>query len=209
MLTFKYPMKPMRVDKSIFKKIDPSNYTLERKYDGFRCILIVDQKIKLFTRDKVPMEIPDNLVPQLEALHLKEGTILDGEIWTPTSRGSWRHNKQVKCQITFWDMIRNGPEDISGKPLRYRRECLEGIGWTQDSDLSITTMERPTLEVCEYIEKVANDFRSNSNSRSGFIHGVVIKRFDSPRRDNAVRCVEHPDWIKICFDGIKGWEPRM
>ncbi len=209
MLTFKYPMKPMRVDKSIFqRKGGLENYILERKFDGFRCILIVDQKIKLFTRGKVPMEVPDNLVPQLEALHLKEGTILDGEIWTPTHRGGWRHNKQVRCQITFWDIIKDGIQDISGKPLRDRRECLEGIGWAQDSDIGITMPEKPTLEVCEYIEKIANDFRSGQNSRSGFIHGVVIKKWDSPRRDNAVRCVEHPDWMKIVFDGLTGYEPR-
>jgi ATP-dependent DNA ligase len=78
---FLYPMKPVRANWNIFRTLDPSKYTMEAKYDGFRCLVQADDSISLWTRDKVRMAVPDNLAEQLQSLHLLPGTLLDGEIW--------------------------------------------------------------------------------------------------------------------------------
>ena len=198
-----YPFKPVRVDESIFDKIDNSKYLLEPKLDGFRVIIIANGSVKLWTREKKPIEIPDNLVSQLQALNLKKGTVLDGEIWTPTKRGSWRHNKGVQCLISLWDVIRDG-EDSSGRlPIEKRREILSRVIGPGTEDISVVDQFPMNKERFEIIKKSAVEHRSVTGTRSGFVHGVVLKRLGSPRRDHATRSTEHPDWLKLVLPNME------
>jgi ATP-dependent DNA ligase len=197
---WRYPQKPVRVNESIFEEINPDEYTLERKFDGHRLILIREENsIKFYTREKRIIEIPTNLLNQLQYLNIPKGTVLDGEIWTPTKRGSWRHNRDVVCSATFWDTMRFGYKNISNLPLSERRKFLLEVIPDGLPDLSFVLQEEVSLSKCLEIKKEAGKHKESTNAKSGFIHGVVLKRLDSPRRDNAVRSVEHPDWLKIIF----------
>lgn len=200
---WKFPFKPVRVGEEMLSKLSPGQYDLESKYDGFRVIPRTDPYgTRLWTREKQPIDATDNLTPQLAALNLKSGTVLDGEIWTPTKRGSWRHDKTVQCLITLWDVIRVGSKDLSKTPLEDRRRILQDLIGDNCPDIKVIESIEMTKENYDKIKEEANAFRDKTGSRSGFIHGVVIKRKKSPRRDHSTRSTEHPDWLKIVFPNM-------
>ena len=190
-------MKPVRVTEEVFKTIDPNKYVMEKKYDGFRALLIMNGSPKLWTRDKNRIELPNNLVDQLNALNLPEGTVLDGEIWNPLKRGSWRHDRGVKCQLTFWDVIRVGYKDMSQLPLEERKKILDNLVLGKCEDIGSVEQLPASLEGYRKIAEEAELHKEATGLRSGFIHGAVLKRKGSPRRDHAVRCAEHSDWMKL------------
>ncbi len=204
-LPWKYPFKPVRATWNIFKTVNPEQYIMEKKYDGWRAIVQVTKGgVSLWTREKRPIAMPDNLTKQLAELQLPEGTLLDGEIWNTSKRGAWRHNRSVVCALTLWDAIRVGPQDLSGQPLEARRAELDNIINGKGMPDVTTTEILPVMEqMAREIDQEAHSFRDSTQSRSGFVHGIVLKRRGSPRRDHAVRCVEHADWIKVVFEGMQ------
>jgi ATP-dependent DNA ligase len=173
---------------------------MEKKYDGFRAILIVDQTQELWTREHRKIEVPDNLRTQLLELNLPKGTVLDGEIWTPTKRGSWRHNRTVQCHLTFWDVIRSGTQDMSRDPLEKRFEELIKLVAGRVPEISTVERFQASLDGYRRIVEEAKAFKASTRSRSGFIHGAVLKRRNSPRRDHSTRCIEHSDWMKLVVE---------
>lgn len=206
---FKYPMKPVRVSESVFARLDLSNYTIERKYDGFRAIVTVSERVSVWTREKRHLPIPADLRIQIGQLGLPEGTVLDGEVWSPDKRGGWKGGEADPCMLAVWDVVRFGFEDMSNRPLEERRavlsEALKGSGGL----VSPVRVEEATIDVLEGIRDEANSIRSRRDARSGYVHGVVVKKTGSPRRDHATRSVTHADWLKIVFTGMEGWEPRQ
>ena len=189
-------MKPIRIDDGVFDRIDMSAYTIEEKLDGFRLILIVDNGVKLYTRQKNQMLIPDNLKSQLDCLSLPDGTILDGEIWNESKRGSWVHDRSSVCYLSFWDIMSFKYEDISAFPIEKRREILSNLV-PNEGDIRTSSYYQASKERYKEIKEMSIEFRRVNKSKSGFVHGAVLKRKGSPRRDNVVRSVEHADWLKI------------
>lgn len=203
-LPWKFPFKPVRATWSVFKTSDPAKYFMEKKFDGWRAIVQIGPGISLWTREKRQITMPDNLGKQLAELGLPDGTLLDGEIWNMSKRGAWRHNKSVVCALTLWDTIRFAHRDLSNEPIEIRRKQLEDlIGGKDTPDIKATEVLPADESLARKIDEKARSFREGTQARSGFIHGVVLKRRGSPRRDNAVRCVEHVDWIKVVFDGMQ------
>jgi len=201
---WKYPMKPVRASSAVLKTVDTSKYVMEKKYDGWRAIVIVNRGATLWTREKRKIDLPDNLREQFAVMGIPDGTILDGEIWNPTKRGAWRHNHSVVCNLTLWDAIRLDHKDLSNEPLEARRAKLESLFVGKSvPDIQMTELLVPSLELVTEIEQEAQSFRESTQARSGFIHGVVLKRKGSPRRDHVTRSVEHVDWIKIVFSGMQ------
>ncbi len=202
---WKYPFKPVRAKWSVFKTIDTSRYFMEKKYDGWRAMVQVGQDgVSLWTRDKQFIAMPNNLAIQLAALGMPEGTLLDGEIWNMSKRGAWRHDKSVICALTLWDAIRVDHRDLSNIAIGERRQELEKLlAGKNTPDIKATEILPADEVLARQIDEEARSFREGVNARSGFIHGVVLKRHGSPRRDHAVRCVEHADWIKVVFDGMQ------
>ena len=203
-----FPFKPVRVDKNIFERINTSNYTMESKFDGYRAIVIVNRVPELWTREKNRISTPDNLVTQLRQLNLPEGTILDGEIWNPLKRGGWKHSNGVECKLTLWDTIRYGMSDISAHPIEERRKALYSLMKPECEHIQAVEVLPASKENYQKILKEAAEVRADTAIRSGFIHGVVLKRNGSPRRDHATRSTEHPDWLKLVFANMSGWAIR-
>jgi len=202
-----YPMKPIRISKESLKDLDLGRYTLEKKYDGHRAILIVEGgKKKLFTRQKSPIAVPKDLEAHLSALDMEDGTVLDGEIWNPTKRGGWTSGNGRPSVLTFWDCVREGEFDLSQHPVEERRAALGRIiGEGNPGVQCVVAEEKFGKERVEEIFREASAVRKEIQSRSGFVHGVVLKLRGSRRRDHATRTQEHSDWMKIVFDGMSGW----
>lgn len=195
-----FPFKPMKINDSLLGSLKLDDYVLEKKYDGYRALLIVEEAgFKLFTRQKVELPIPNNLRPQIESLKLPTGTVLDGELWTPSSRGSWTHDRNVVCSLTFWDVIAFDGKSVGSNTLEERRAVLENLLGAGTENVGLVVQEPVTKERIEEIRKEAMEHRVASQSRSGFVHGVVLKRKGSPRRDNPNRSVEHADWMKLVY----------
>lgn len=203
-----FPFKPVRITEQLFRTTDWSEWTLERKFDGYRAVLIVNGANQLWTRERKPIAMPDNLKDQLEALNLPAGTVLDGEIWTPTKRGSWRHDKTVVCNLTFWDVIRAGTQDLSQERLEKRHERLVELIGGKTPNVTAVEQYPATVGSFESALKAAHNHRDSTDSKSGFIHGVVLKRSGSPRRDHPTRSTEHADWMKVVFSGMQSGEIR-
>ena len=192
-----FPMKPVRVQESIFGILDKSKYQMERKFDGHRALLIVDGRPRLWTRGHQLIEMPFNIEEQLKSIDFPDGTVLDGEIWNPDARGSWVSNRRVKCQLTFWDVIKLRQNDVGQKPLEERQTILDNLIAGKCPDVMSIKRELPDVHLLKNIR--AEAAQVHRNARSGFVHGVVLKRKASPRRDHSTRCVEHADWLKVVF----------
>jgi len=191
-------MKPVRTDDQVFSRLCMDNYDMEVKLDGFRLVLTVDNGVRMFTRQKNPIVIPENLIPQLSALGLPDGTILDGEIWNTDKRGAWQHNARSVCYVTFWDITRVGNLDVSNLPIEQRREKLREL---VKPSKDIFTINPTIANFDSYLEikKDAISHKARTHSKTGYVHGVVLKKKGSPRRDHVNRSIEHSDWLKICF----------
>lgn len=200
-------MKPKRVPMDFARTLPPDQWVLERKYDGHRAMVVLDGGVSLWTRDRVRTEAPTNVRAQLEELRIPDKTVLDAELWNPLKRGSWRHNPQVQCVLSVWDAVVIGGKDVGGLPLEDRRRRLEEAV-AEASHVRLVEQVPCSPEAIDQVLTEAREFRKAEAIRSGFIHGVVLKKLGSPRRDTATRCKEHPDWLKVVFDGMKGWEHR-
>jgi len=204
-----YPFKPVRTTKAVFKTINTSNYTMETKLDGWRIINILNGTPKLFTRQKKKIQAPSDLMDQLAALQAPKGTVFDGEIWTQKKKGGWHKCEPGECRITLWDIIRIGKTDLSKEPIEKRREILGSLMKEECPSIKQVEILEASLEECERINQEAIEMRKAGNSKHGFIHGVVLKKNGSIRRDHCSRSTKHPDWLKILFDGMEGWEPDL
>lgn len=205
---FKYPMKPARVSETLLSRMDVSQYMMELKYDGFRAVLTVSDTVTFWTREKRVLDLPRELSEQVASLGLPDGTVLDGEVWSPAKRGGWKGGQSDPCLFTTWDVVRFGFQDLGGRPIEERKKVLQDAIGEGTSLVSIVPSSETDLEKIGRAKEMAERMRTERDARSGYIHGVVLKRKGSPRRDHSTRCVEHPDWLKVVFSGMEGWEPR-
>lgn len=193
-------MKPRSITEEALKKIDLSRYTMELKYDGWRIILVNNGLIQCFTRDHKPINVPLELMEEIEKLDIPIGSALDGEIWNPEKRAAWTN-------IEFWDIMKLGSKHLGELPIETRREVLHEIIPATGNVKRVQVVE-PSIEMIQSIEKLAFENRNKNKLESGFIHGVVLKRKRSKRHDTANRSQEHGDWLKYVFKGMTGYEPR-
>lgn len=193
-----YPMKPVRVDEEIFSRIDSSQYTMESKYDGFRCLLNIGKTVKMFTREMRFMETPDCLDKPFKDLNIPEDSIFDGEIWNVSKRGAWRHDRSSECQIVIWDVIKLAGKYKNESPIEERRDIVERY-IPNNSFIKPVDIFEANKTIYEDIKQNALNHRESTKSKTGYIHGVVIKKNRSVRRDHPNRSFEHPDWMKIVF----------
>ena len=89
---------------------------------------------------------------------------------------------------------------MSLAPLEERYAELSSLVDGKTPDISVIKQTPASLDKYHEIVKEAKDFKASNQSRSGFIHGAVLKRLGSPRRDHATRSTEHPDWLKLVVE---------
>lgn len=204
---WKFPMKPKPVNLLALQRLPLDQYTMELKYDGHRAIAVAEgETVTLWTRNKTKIQTTKELRDGLRALRLPPGTVLDGEIWHTTRRGGWAAGaaEDGECTVTFWDCVRDGMQDVSALPIEERRERLGRLLARAPANMRQVEVMPADLARAAEVEEQARAAREASKARSGNVHGIVFKRNGSPRRDHAVRCAEHPDWLKLVFSGMGG-----
>lgn len=188
-------MKPIRINEEVFRNLNQLNYTMEFKFDGMRIVPIIgSNRVQTFTRLKQPMKVPGYISNKLNDLQLPAGSVFDGEIWSLTQRGGWSTLPPGQCMVTLWDIMRLGTKDLTQCPIEERRSILYRL--IPDNDI-IRVSEVLPLSSLDEIRREA--FRAREGHRSGSIHGVVLKKNGSIRRDHATRSFEHPDWLKVVW----------
>jgi ATP-dependent DNA ligase len=194
-----FPMKPILINNEVLKGLNPLDYTIEPKWDGWRIIIVTNlNRVSTFTRQKTPLKLPMSLQNELNDLDLPVGTVMDGEIWSPMKRGGWNNLPKGQCKLSFWDVMRHGSKNISNESIETRRQILNSL-FTPTENIAQTNVYDVSLENLQKLEQQAREVRDGQALRSGFIHGVVLKRNGSPRRDHACRSIEHPDWLKVVY----------
>lgn len=201
-------MKPVLIGKDGLAKLRLDDYTVESKLDGWRALVIANGETRLWTRQRRPIAIPKSLQDSLNELRLKPGTVLDGEIWNPTKRGGWTDPEGDGCRLTLWDCVRNGTTSLSKEPIEIRRQALETVIGQESGLVNLTKVREASIKAIDHTEAEARAVREGGDLRSGFVHGVVLKRRGSRRHDHPNRSTENADWLKVVFSGMKGWEPR-
>ncbi len=198
-------MKPVRIAMDAVRSLRLEDYVLEKKYDGHRVLLVCSGGRKeLFTRLKVPIRVPDELGEQVKSMDLEDGTVLDGELWNPEKRGGWGTGKEPSV-ISFWDCISAGRRNMSTAGLEERRAALEEALRDRPKLVRVVESEPATDARVREVFVESSTVRREAASRSGFVHGVVLKRRGSPRRDHPRSTKESSDWMKVVFDGMSGW----
>jgi ATP-dependent DNA ligase len=206
---WQYPMKPVRINENVFRNLRLADYLMERKFDGFRVLAISGSEgVKLWTRHKRVLKTPPSLLKELNLKRMPVGTVLDGEIWSDKKRGGWETKDDKECRVTFWDCLSEGHRLLGKSPIEERRDAMRSILGNGCDRVQIVEALDATVENLHKIQNEASKVRFQDETRSGFIHGAVLKRRGSRRHDHPKRSAEDASWLKVVFDGLKGWEPR-
>jgi DNA ligase 1 len=115
---------------------DSSDYITELKLDGIRLIYCIDDtgKVRLYSRHK--NEVTSNF-PELAALDIPRGTVLDGELIVSDKVGkpdfeammSRFMSSRDKTPVTFvaFDIIKHEESSVTSLPLINHKELLVDI----------------------------------------------------------------------------------
>lgn len=201
-----FPMKPVRITEANLDSLKLESYTIEPKLDGHRSIVIYGHKIEVWSRQKNKIQVPKHITEQLQELLANFNTILDGEIWMVDKRGGYKNEEE--CHLSFWDIIRYNGKDVSKFPIEERRSILNEITKVNLPNIKPVKVFEATKENYFSLVERAKKIREERAIQHGFIHGVVLKKNGSPRRDHCSRSIEHPDWLKILWPKMEGWEPK-
>jgi bifunctional non-homologous end joining protein LigD len=192
--------------------LNSAEFVYEPKYDGIRAIAIVEPKgqVRLWSRlgnEKTAAfpGVADAL--QAWARRLDRPVVLDGEVVALDARGNpigFQNLQRVQMHdvpIAFvaFDLLRDGSEDLRGRPLHHRRTRLESL---------IDGVADPRFRISE--QAVGDGRAMQARAEAERWEGLIAKRVDSPYRSGK----RSPDWRKLklvrrqtCVVG--GWtDPR-
>ena len=188
-ITFPTFIQPMMA-KSVKEPFDSSDWIFEVKLDGYRGIAIFDAAVKpnLWSRNRLPLEKKFPAVAKaLSKLKLKS-TILDGEVVAVDENGiprfqlRQRFQKQPSAPTLYYifDVLWNGGDDITGKPIMERRRVLERI-------------VKPTagIQLGTYVEGGGRALFDLTKQKG--MEGIIAKRKSSLYRPG----MRSSDWLKI------------
>lgn len=168
-------ISPMLLHKSD-EPFDSSDYITELKLDGIRLIYSVDKagKARLYSRHK--NEITSKF-PELTALNIPPGTVLDGELIVTDHAGKPDFeavmtrfmSSRDKTPVTFaaFDVIEHEGERVTKLPLLDRKELLADI----------IPVDSSTLAKTQFIEGHGIAYFDAVKAQS--LEGIVLKRKDS------------------------------
>jgi bifunctional non-homologous end joining protein LigD len=166
-----------------------ADWTFERKYDGYRLQLVVDQQgARAFSRSGV--DWTDRLAHWIEgmAVHLPKGMILDGELCIRHDDGRTSFAEMARAirdkgalRFHAFDVLVFNFADLRQRPLSERRQVLE-----RQVD-GVTTMVEvvrcfggPAPELLDLMRRQGHE-------------GVIAKRLDAPYRSGE----RNGDWLKF------------
>lgn len=165
------------------------NWSFERKYDGYRLQLVVDQQgTRAFSRNGV--DWTGRLAHWIERVtgHLPNGTILDGELCVRRSDGRTSFAEMAaairdKAALRFhaFDVLALDFADLTRRPLSDRRSILERhVGGIAPMLEVVPCFEASGPEVLDLMRRQGHE-------------GVIAKRLDAPYRAGE----RNGDWLKF------------
>lgn len=168
----------------------PKEWAAERKWDGIRGQVIVrGGEVFVWSRGE---ELMTEKFPEYHELakQLPNGTVIDGEILPfrdgqpllfndlQTRIGRKNVTKKIlenaPVVLMAYDLLEWDGQDIRERPLRERRQLLEQLVETHDTDGVLLLSELVEAETWEELEAVRAD------SRQYHSEGLMLKRWDSP-----------------------------
>lgn len=178
------------------KPFNDRNCGFEIKWDGIRCLVIVDQPYRLQNRH---LKVITNQFPELDFRSLPDGTVIDGEIvvlkeGTPSFYSLQKRShlrSQAKIDIaaqttpaTFmaFDLLHDRGVRITRLPLKERRKCLAAL-------LEAYPQERMVLS--DQIVGQGEAYFDAVAARG--LEGLIAKRLDSPYSEGK----RSPSWLKV------------
>jgi len=168
-------------------------YAVEPKYDGLRCVAIVDgQSVTLLSRNGLPFTSSDHLKEQILVLTKKFGDcVLDGELISGNfnESSSAVRRKEQQNEHTNYHLFDVMDMDEWKSPSRHyyqRRQALEGLfsGGVEHKNLKLVPSFR--VETDDEVMALYNRFLD-----SGY-EGAIVKNVKGLYRKG-----KHRDWLKL------------
>jgi hypothetical protein len=128
-MDYRYPDKPTSISQNVAATLDPREWVVQAKYDGWRCLIHVDGKgeFLLFSSSRNLLtektNIPPNVLNSLAAKKLPPNSVWDAEYVGP--RGN------LSPAIYIFDCLAVNNKWIGGKPLIERLEYVRTLSWGQ------------------------------------------------------------------------------
>ena len=195
--------------------LDSADFAYEPKYDGIRAIVSIERgEVRLWSRlgNEKTTQFPDIIHAVGDwARGVDRPLVLDGEIVALDARGApagfqdlqgRMHLKVAKSSpvaIIFFDILRDGDEDLRARPLRERRARLEAL---------FAGAAHPCVRISD--QAIGDGRTLHAEARAHGWEGLVAKRLAAPYQSGR----RTPDWRKVklvrhqtCVVG--GWtDPR-
>lgn len=129
MIKFIYPEKPERIFNI---NTVPENYFFQIKKDGHRCIIIIDDDVKIFNRQGKPLNAIKNDDWNWLKNIFPNKTILDGEVVGARQKG------EINDTIVIWDSPLLDNKDLTNNSYIERYKKLEEFSNKNILELSNT-----------------------------------------------------------------------
>ena len=167
-------VQPMLLQKTDHP-FDDDSYITELKLDGIRLLWTkFDDKVRLYTRHKNEVT---TLFPELIAVDLPNGTVVDGEIVSPGKGGKPDFEAMMErfsskkstnpIQLCVFDIVYYENKNVSYLPLIDRKELLD----------KIIPIDNPLITNVRWI--YGNGTAYFNLVRANDLEGVVFKKTDS------------------------------
>ena len=176
---------------TLTNSIPKADYGFEIKYDGYRIVAYIGNKVTLKTRNNIDYtEKFNNIATGLKNLNLS--AILDGEIVVFDKLGrsnyalltdSIKNNQTLEFCYVVFDILALNNKDLRNKTLLERKDILKEVLKDAPPNILISDFIKESGQKCF-------DFAKKHN-----LEGIVAKKFNSKyngKRDD--------DWLKIkCY----------
>lgn len=178
------PMKATLVD----KPFDSPGWIYEIKWDGYRAIAtMLNGESQLVSRNNLPFDQFGPINRLLERWN--KNMVIDGEVVALDDQGqadfgalqNWRNTKSANLVYFVFDILWYEGRDLTGLPLRQRREILKSVLPADDDLIRLSqAFEVNGLEFFEAAKKMK-------------LEGIIAKRADSLYTSDA----RSREWLKI------------
>lgn len=176
MLISRLPDKPYQRSPSSLVNMS-NDYIATYKYDGWRCMAVIDGGISFYSRNRNKLPINDNIAKQVLSLGLPNGTVLDTE---------WMARRaEIKDEVLYLITVMW----LDGK---WVGNADESTRWSICSELKLTE----NIKLPEHATASYNDL-FNSSKLSPITEGIVLKHKNSKLIGDMSESKKNGMWIKI------------
>jgi ATP-dependent DNA ligase len=191
MISYFYPPQPSRIwpNQPVFRSLAKNPlWDAEIKYNGWRILLFILDKIYIYNRHGTIIAIDHSLFENLFA-DIPPNTVFDGELID-------KRTKSLKNIMVFFDVPFYDGKNLQSLPLKERRHYLEQHFAIAPSKFAVSKIARVyrTQQFTSHIIELYNEIESRQNDLE---EGLVLKNINSKYRSHPSRGIDVLDWIKV------------